>query len=158
MWLICKLGCQPYCVFLQQGTVEIVPELVFFEIYQKLIMSFTYLWNLLHISGNLNVFFIQTGIGAPADHKRNKYKKQDCRKKKCMMVERKTRKEEIGSYECLVRVFYLKRYNNWIDKEKKMKSIQTYYESNAFLLLSSIINGIASTGCFPSWMRLSILR
>jgi hypothetical protein len=35
-------------------------------------------------------------------------------------VERKTLKEEIGSYRSLVRDFYLKRWNNWIDKENKM--------------------------------------
>ena len=45
-------------------------------------MSVTYLWNLFHIFGNLNVFVIQTGIGALANHKRNNYKKQDYSKKK----------------------------------------------------------------------------
>jgi hypothetical protein len=54
------------------------------------------------------------------DHKINMYKKFDCRNKKWARVESKTRKEEIGRYQSLVRHFYLKRWNNWIDKESRM--------------------------------------
>jgi hypothetical protein len=50
-----------------QSTVEIVPEIVLLE-FQKI-------YSLLHILEIVNVFVLKTGIGAPADHKANKYKK-----------------------------------------------------------------------------------
>jgi len=50
-----------------QRTVKIVPELV--------LLKFPKIYSLLHILEIVNVFVLKTGIGAPADHKTNKYKK-----------------------------------------------------------------------------------
>ena len=50
-----------------QRTIEIAPKVV--------LLKFPKIYSLLHIVENVNVFFLKTGIGAPVDHKENKYKK-----------------------------------------------------------------------------------
>ena len=50
-----------------QSTIEIVPKVV--------LLKFPKIYSLLHILEIVNVFFLKAGIGAPADHKENKYKK-----------------------------------------------------------------------------------
>jgi hypothetical protein len=50
-----------------QSTVEIVPKVV--------LLKFPKIYSLLHILEIVNVFVLKTGIGAPMDHKENKYKK-----------------------------------------------------------------------------------
>ena len=50
-----------------RSTVDIVPEVV--------LMKFPKIYSLLHILEIVNVFVLKNGIGAPTDHKENKYKK-----------------------------------------------------------------------------------
>ena len=50
-----------------QRTIEIVPKVV--------LLKFPKIYSMLHIIEIVNAFVLRTGIGAPANHKENKYKK-----------------------------------------------------------------------------------
>jgi hypothetical protein len=50
-----------------QSTIKIVLEVV--------LLKFQKIYSLLHILEIVNEFVLKTGIGAPTDHKENKYKK-----------------------------------------------------------------------------------
>jgi len=50
-----------------QSTIKIVPKAV--------LLKFPKIYSLLHIIEIVNAFVLKIGIGAPMDHKANKYKK-----------------------------------------------------------------------------------
>jgi len=50
-----------------QNTVDIFPKVV--------LLKFPKIYSLLHILEIVNEFVLKTGIGAPVEHKENKYKK-----------------------------------------------------------------------------------